>query len=135
LRFPAYQRTEFELFSERLLMKPSWFTETLHPIFINPGPRSDKNHGGLPGYYDEGFLYLQNAIERSIILSLLNETQAKEFEGYNSQMQRFPYPAHTKDQFTTGLQVWFCYFLSFAFLYPAMSITKMIVHEKECRLK
>ncbi|CAG7829934.1 unnamed protein product, partial [Allacma fusca] len=118
-----------------MFLKPSWFTETLYPIFTNPGPRSGKNDGGFPGYYEEGFLYLQNAIERSVIKTFLNETEREDYDQYNVQMQRFPYPAYTEDKFTSALQVWFCYFLCFAYLYPVMSITKSIVHEKECRLK
>ncbi|CAG7716861.1 unnamed protein product [Allacma fusca] len=136
LRFPAYQRTDFEIFSERLFLKPSWYTDTLYPIFTLPGPRSaKKNSGGLPGYLDEGFLYLQNAIESTIIKTFLNETQKGDLESYRVNMQRFPYPAYSKDEFTAALQIWFCYFLVFAFVYPVMSITKSIVYEKECRLK
>ncbi|CAG7822302.1 unnamed protein product, partial [Allacma fusca] len=49
LRFPAYQRSEFDVFADRLLLKPSWFTETLYPVFVLPGPRaSHRDDGGLP---------------------------------------------------------------------------------------
>ncbi|CAG7824302.1 unnamed protein product [Allacma fusca] len=136
LRFPAFQRTEFDIFVERQLLKPSWFTDTLYPLFITPGPRAAlKNNGGFPGYFAEGFLYLQNAIESTIIKTFLNDSQTQELEEYKVQLQRFPYPPYTKDRFIGAQQVWLCFFLVFGFIYPAMNLTKMIVHEKECRLK
>ncbi|CAG7819012.1 unnamed protein product [Allacma fusca] len=99
LRFPAYQRTEFDLFSERFTFKPAWFTESIYPLFRLPGPRSRNPTGGFPGYFAEGFLYLQNAIESSITKSLLNPSQLKEYNEYNIKLQRFPYPTYTNDNF------------------------------------
>ena len=48
----------------------------------------------ISGYYMEGFLALQKAVDESIIKEL---NPGAELDTVNVQLQRFPYPAYTTD--------------------------------------
>ncbi|CAG7728471.1 unnamed protein product [Allacma fusca] len=50
LRFPSYQRTNYNGFTDRGNFRPSWLTENPYPILSFGGPRSkDNSYGGFPG--------------------------------------------------------------------------------------
>lgn len=50
LRFPAQQRSDFDLITERFGLKAAWFTEVVFPLFQFLGPRAKQRwNGGLPG--------------------------------------------------------------------------------------
>nr|XP_045614978.1 phospholipid-transporting ATPase ABCA3-like isoform X2 [Procambarus clarkii] len=115
------------------LPPPQWYTELSYPLFQVPGPRDrDKNNGGRPGYYDEGFLAIQHAVDMSI---------AEYFSGLNPdrfyavQMQRMPYPAFIDDNYLVALQAWLPFVLLVSYIYPAINIVKSVVYEKEKKLK
>ncbi|ODN05940.1 ATP-binding cassette sub-family A member 3 [Orchesella cincta] len=136
LRFPANQRSTFDLLSERFGIKPAWFTELVYPLFQLLGPRS-KDHlaGGLPGYSDEGFLYLQYAIDRTITRELLDKSEIANYDNYDIKLQRFPYGPYYDDKYLFALQGWLPLIIMLSFVYPVINITKSIVYEKEKRLK
>ncbi|CAL8096130.1 unnamed protein product [Orchesella dallaii] len=136
LRFPANQRSTFDLLSERFGIKPAWFTELVYPLFQLLGPRSkDQLAGGLPGYSDEGFLYLQYAIDRTITRELLDKSEIQSYDNYDIKLQRFPYGSYYDDKYLFALQGWLPLIIMLSFVYPVINITKSIVYEKEKRLK
>lgn len=89
------------------------------------------------GYFEEGFLYLQYALDSSITKILLkdNETSLQEFEDLDIKLQRFPYPPYIDDKYLFALQAFLPILMMLSFIYPAINITKSVCHEKEKRLK
>ncbi|KAI6240849.1 ATP-binding cassette sub-family A member 3 [Aphelenchoides fujianensis] len=91
--------------------------------------------GGTPGYWDEGFLTLQRAVDISAAYYLngLNTTPALLDENY-LQLARFPFPS-----FSTRIIEIGSLFLPTIFVFSLMTsviyITRSIVMEKENRLK
>lgn len=58
---PASERTEINPNSDL-----DWHTLSLFPLFQLPGPREQYDRdGGTPGYYREGFLALQHAVDQA----------------------------------------------------------------------
>ncbi len=137
LRFPATQRSQFELISERFGVQAAWYTELLYPLFQFLGPRArNQIGGGLPGYIEEGFIYLQYAIDRTLTRDLLNNsTELENYNKYSIKLQRYPYPSYLDDKYLLALQGWLPLIIMMSFIYPAINITKSIVYEKEKRLK
>ncbi|KAG7167085.1 ATP-binding cassette sub-family A member 3-like 1 [Homarus americanus] len=115
------------------LPPPQWYTELSYPLYQVPGPRDrTNNHGGRPGYYTEGFLALQHAVDMAI---------AEYFTGTNPdvhyvvEMQRMPYPPFIDDKYLVALQAWLPFVLLLSYIYPAINIVKSVVYEKEKKLK
>ncbi|VDM12131.1 unnamed protein product [Wuchereria bancrofti] len=107
-----------------------WNTEIKFAVPIRIGPLHKLNpSGGNPGYWQEGFLTLQKAIDVAIQQYLSNTTN-------NSilMLQRFPYPSYKNIIIELGV-----YFLStvvvFSFLINVVYITRTIVNEKETQMK
>ncbi|VDN92205.1 unnamed protein product [Brugia pahangi] len=107
-----------------------WNTEIKFAVPIRIGPLHKFNpSGGNPGYWQEGFLTLQKAIDVAIQQYLSNTTN-------NSilMLQRFPYPSYKNVIIELGV-----YFLStvvvFSFLINVVYITRTIVTEKETQMK
>ncbi|CAG7836615.1 unnamed protein product [Allacma fusca] len=136
LRFPSYQRTNYSEFTDRTNCRAAWFTENIYPILRFSGPRSkDNQYGGFPGYFEEGFLYLQHALDNSITRLLLNETQVQEYTNSSFRMQRFPYPPYAHDKYLVVSLVWTPYLFGVAYIYSIMNLTRLIIHEKVTRIK
>ncbi|ODM97870.1 ATP-binding cassette sub-family A member 3 [Orchesella cincta] len=130
IRFPAALRSESGLLGERFSfgMKQAWFTEILYPIIQTFGPRAkDQLTGGEPGYWSEGFVYVQYAIESELTFTITGETQT-------ILLQRFPYPAYDDDEFLVILQPFLPLVLVLSFLYSVLSIARTLVTEKEKRI-
>ncbi|KAB1263383.1 ATP-binding cassette sub-family A member 3 [Camelus dromedarius] len=130
LRFVRIQRTI--LWPDRI----GWKTSFLFPNYPSPGPRNpDHNDGGSPGYIREGFLAVQHALDKAIMLYHESNARQKLFDGISIFVQRFPYPAYSHD----GL-IWLSgSFLPLMFILmfspTVLSIVRSIVWEKENRLK
>ncbi|CAL8113628.1 unnamed protein product [Orchesella dallaii] len=132
IRFPAALRSESGLLGERFSfgMKQAWFTEILYPIIQQFGPRAkDQLTGGEPGYWSEGFLYVQYAVE-SQLTSLITGSGENE----TILLQRFPYPAYDDDEFLVILQPFLPLVLVLSFLFSVLSISRTLVTEKERRI-
>lgn len=115
------------------LPPPQWYTELSYPLFQVPGPRSrTKNNGGRPGYYDEGFLALQHAVDMSIAEYFTGKDPSST---YTVKMQRMPYPPFIDDTYLVALQAWLPFVLLVSYIYPAINIVKSVVYEKEKKLK
>ncbi|KAM9724848.1 phospholipid-transporting ATPase ABCA3-like [Dama dama] len=113
-----------------------WFTELLFPIPPSSGPRNPVSpQGGNPAYYKDGFLLVQHALDKAIIVYHNGRAAEMLFENVTIFVTRFPYPAYYKDDF----------FLSFISLFPLevllifslteFTLIRTIVMEKETRLK
>ncbi|XP_043312515.1 phospholipid-transporting ATPase ABCA3-like [Cervus canadensis] len=113
-----------------------WFTELLFPIPPSSGPRNPISpQGGNPAYYKDGFLLVQHALDKAIIVYHNGRAAEMLFENVTIFVTRFPYPAYYKDDF----------FLSFISLFPLevllifslteFTLIRTIVMEKETRLK
>uniref|UniRef100_A0A8D1ZK73 ABC transporter domain-containing protein n=1 Tax=Sus scrofa TaxID=9823 RepID=A0A8D1ZK73_PIG len=130
LRFSGIERTV--LWPDR----QGWKTSLLFPNFPSGGPRNPSyQDGGSPGYIREGFLAVQHALDKAIML--YHDSSAKEtlFDGISIFVQRYPYPAHPQDRLflLTGDFLPLMFILMFA--PTVLSIMRFIVWEKESRLK
>ncbi|XP_072455433.1 phospholipid-transporting ATPase ABCA3-like isoform X2 [Notamacropus eugenii] len=137
LRFPFRQK--FAVLDEPHKLGEEmggWNTHLLFPISVLSGPREPKAHdGGLPGYFREGFLSLQHAVDREIMYYHMNDSMAKQYEKVITVMKRFPYPAYMKDPFISILEENFSLLILLSFLCNSVSIIHAIVHEKEKKVK
>uniref|UniRef100_A0A914E3J7 ABC transporter domain-containing protein n=1 Tax=Acrobeloides nanus TaxID=290746 RepID=A0A914E3J7_9BILA len=128
---------------------PSWDTSLLFPTFYLSGPyNKDDPSGGEPGYWQEGFLMLQRAIDASIghylnkddinycpyDPKLMNQRDCILNEANVLKIQRFPFPAYESKIIEVG-----AFFLPTILVYSLMTsviyIVRNIVMEKENRLK
>ncbi|XP_033097470.1 ATP-binding cassette sub-family A member 3-like [Anneissia japonica] len=108
-----------------------WKTNMLYPLVQVPGPREpDDKHGGEPGYWREGFLSLQNAIDKSIL-----KVSSVVTNNISVNMQRFPYPPYNDDLFILVIQSQLPVLLLISYILNALDITRSIVQEKEKKLK
>nr|XP_045377106.1 phospholipid-transporting ATPase ABCA3-like isoform X1 [Camelus bactrianus]XP_045377107.1 phospholipid-transporting ATPase ABCA3-like isoform X1 [Camelus bactrianus] len=130
LRFIRIQRTI--LWPDTI----GWKTSFLFPNHPFPGPRNpDHNDGGSPGYIREGFLAVQHALDKAIMLYHESNARQKLFDGISIFVQRFPYPAYPHDGllWLTGSYLPLIFILMFS--PTVLSIVRSIVWEKENRLK
>ena len=84
------------------------------------------------GYYSEGFLSVQRAVDLAII-SEFNPSAAA--AGVSLQMKRQPFPSHRSDPFIKVIQQFLPIFILLNFLVLAPNICKDITLEKEEKLK
>lgn len=84
------------------------------------------------GYWIEGFLYTQNAVEASIRKFMENGNSNSSI---NIQLERMPYPPFIDDVFLVILKDFLPMILVFSFINSVINITKSITLEKEKRLK
>uniref|UniRef100_A0A8C9DPX7 ABC transporter domain-containing protein n=1 Tax=Prolemur simus TaxID=1328070 RepID=A0A8C9DPX7_PROSS len=130
LRFIKLQRTI--LWPDIL----GWQTAYLFPNQISEGPRNPAHHdGGSPAYIKEGFLAVQHALDKAIMLYHESSAGKKLFDGISVFVQRFPYPVYPHD----GLLWVSSFFLPLVFILTfaptVLYIVGAIVWEKEQRLK
>lgn len=110
----------------------SWHTKFMFPQFQLPGPRNkDSIHGGPPGYYDEGFLTVQLAVDTALMEYKANNASTN----VNISIRRFPYPEYIKDPFILVIQQSVPALLMLSLVFTALNIVRSIVHEKERKLK
>ncbi|XP_077413237.1 phospholipid-transporting ATPase ABCA3 [Vanacampus margaritifer] len=113
-----------------------WHTLSLYPLFQLPGPREQYDkHGGTPGYFREGFLAVQHAVDRAIMRSY-NRTAADTLLGQTRVvLSRFPYPPFIYDVFILAIQNQLPLLLVLSFTYTSLNIVRAVVQEKERKLK
>lgn len=87
------------------------------------------------GYLREGFLAVQHAVDKAIMLSY-NRTAALSLLGHTTVvLSRFPYPAFIYDVFILAIQNQLPLLLVLSFTYTSLNIVRSVVQEKERKLK
>ncbi|XP_074055105.1 phospholipid-transporting ATPase ABCA3-like [Macrotis lagotis] len=113
-----------------------WQTATLFPLIPTEGPREPSSpDGGNPGYIREGFLTVQHAVDRAVMKYHSPEAAKKLFDKIILILKRFPYPSFIKDPFLSVVQFTLPLLLVLAFTFTVLNIIRIIVHEKEKKLK
>ncbi|XP_036595474.1 ATP-binding cassette sub-family A member 3-like [Trichosurus vulpecula] len=137
LRFPFLQKFPKQLEKEEIAqVVDGWNTHLLFPVFVFSGPRqASLADGGLPGYFREGFLSLQHAVNREIMYYHMNDSMTQQYEKITITMKRFPYPSYIQDPFVSVLDENFSLLIMLGFLCTSVSIIRVIVQEKERKVK
>ncbi|XP_067087403.1 phospholipid-transporting ATPase ABCA3 isoform X2 [Osmerus mordax] len=113
-----------------------WHTLSLFPLFQMPGPREQYDRqGGTPGYFREGFLSVQHAVDRAIMRSFSSSGAAALLGQTKVVLSRFPYPAYIYDVFILAIQNQLPLLLVLSFTYTSLNIVRAVVQEKERKLK
>ncbi|CAL2043976.1 unnamed protein product [Caenorhabditis brenneri] len=115
-----------------------WDTSVAFAIQYVSGPiNPDDNDGGSPGYWQEGFMTVQKAVDVAITKLLANETIVPDASAAlldSVQVTRFPFPGYTLKIIEVG-----AYFMPviviFSFMTSVIYIVRSVVVEKEDRLK
>lgn len=115
----------------------NWHTNLLYPLFSTGGPRErHTKYGGMPYYYQEGFLPIQDAIARSFTdLKCSEHTTCERSIFPYIRMQRYPYPPYIYDVLLQGLETIVSFFILLSFIYPTINTVRFIAIEKERQLK
>ncbi|XP_003373656.1 ATP-binding cassette sub-family A member 3 [Trichinella spiralis] len=80
-----------------------WKTNALYAFPPQNGPRqSNSTDGGKPGYWREGFLILQHAIDKAIIRMLASNVT--DVDKFHVHLKRFVYPPYVDNPFITVIQ-------------------------------
>ncbi|XP_076997701.1 phospholipid-transporting ATPase ABCA3-like isoform X2 [Tamandua tetradactyla] len=116
--------------------KVGWKTGSLFPVHPSAGPRNPSNpDGGSPGYIREGFLAVQHALDKAIMLYHESSAGEKLFDSISIFVQRFPYPAYHHDGLLWVTSSFLPLIFILMFSPTVLSIMQSIVNEKEKRLK
>jgi ATP-binding cassette subfamily A (ABC1) protein 3 len=95
------------------------------------GPREKREpEGGDPGYYREGFLAVQKAID----YALISESNPA-VDQISMELKRFPYPPYDDDKFVAVVAALFPFIVMLSFIFTMIVTAKSIVHEKETGIK
>ncbi|XP_047389769.1 phospholipid-transporting ATPase ABCA3-like [Sciurus carolinensis] len=114
----------------------SWLTNSLFPSVPPVGPRNQQEEsGGSPGYISEGFLLVQHALDKAIMLHHSGSAAEKLLNGVRIFVQRFPYPMHYQDFFYVFADIFIPLVALCIFSLNHLVLIQSIVWEKENRLK
>jgi ATP-binding cassette subfamily A (ABC1) protein 3 len=130
LRFSSSPRNskQFGLFKTDL----DWKTNLIYSLFPILGPRDKKStEGGDPGYFREGFVVVQKAIDFALISVLSNRS----IDNIELNLKRFPYPPYDDDKFVAIIQALFPFIIIISFIFTVILTAKGIVYEKETGIK
>lgn len=87
------------------------------------------------GYYREGFLAVQHAVDRAIMRSYNRTAATSLLRQLRVVLSRFPYPAFIYDVFILAIQNQLPLLLVLSFTYTSLNIVRAVVQEKERKLK
>ncbi|XP_062036152.1 phospholipid-transporting ATPase ABCA3 isoform X2 [Lepus europaeus] len=138
LRFSYTRRNYMWTQSGAFLLRDTegWHTNSLFPLFPNPGPREPASpDGGEPGYVREGFLAVQHAVDRAIMHYHANASAQQLLQKLTVTVKRFPYPPFISDPFLVAIQYQLPLLLLLSFTYASLTIIRAVVQEKERKLK
>lgn len=132
IRFPSELRTENEALRRFTGFFFNWATnfKVTNDFTIGPRNRNETDGGSPPGYINQGFIALQNSIERNYIALTTTAANIPEI-----MIQRFPFPAYVDDVIGFILEFILPLLFLIAFLYNTINIIKYITIEKELQLK
>ena len=118
-------------FSSAFKADADWKTNFIYSTFPILGPREKSmNDGGDPGYFREGFLPLQLAIDKALIAQFNTSISDVEIG-----LKRFPFPPYNNDYFVAVIQAVFPLIIIISFIITVILTAKAIVHEKETGIK
>ena len=83
-------------------------------------------------YFTSGFIYLQDAVDKSIIAS---KSGNDEYSMIGNIMQQFPFPCYMIDNFVRNLSGQILLFVVLGWIFPASMIVKSVTLEKEKKLR
>ena len=83
------------------------------------------------GYYNEGFLCLQNLVESYVTKYF----SINEIPSVAINLQRFPYPPYNDDNFVLVIQGLFPFIIMLSFVFTVILTAKAIAYEKETGIK
>jgi len=88
------------------------------------------------GYYYEGFLAIQRAVDLSVMSERVKNTSAApKLKNVDVQLKNFPYPPYLDDKFLGLLALLLSFLLMMIISVTAKAICKNVVLEKENKLK
>jgi len=87
------------------------------------------------GYFYEGFLAIQRAVDLQIMYELGGTLAEQELNDTDVQLKSFPYPPYLDDAFAAVLQSFLPVIVMLSFIVTAPVICKDVVLEKEKKLK
>lgn len=87
------------------------------------------------GYIREGFLAVQHALDKAIMLYHGDRAAQKLFDGISVLVQRFPHPAYSEDGLLKIISAFLPLMFLLMFSPTVLSIMRTLVSEKEKRLK
>ncbi|XP_004623169.1 ATP-binding cassette sub-family A member 3-like [Octodon degus] len=132
LRFSYFKKNKTQMSNSE---SDGWFTDSLFPLF-SLEPRNFKElDGGSPGYISEGFLLVQHALDKAIILYHSGAAAETLFNSVNIFVQRFPYPVQDIDVFYIIAIIFIPIVVAFIFSINHLTLVQSIVWEKENQLK
>jgi ATP-binding cassette subfamily A (ABC1) protein 3 len=82
------------------------------------------------GYFREGFLQIQQAID----LALISEFNPDIYD-VELLLKRFPYPPYNNDRFVVVIIALFPFIIMLSFIFTVILTAKAIVYEKETGIK
>ncbi|XP_036597535.1 ATP-binding cassette sub-family A member 3-like [Trichosurus vulpecula] len=138
LRFSFSPRNT--LVTGRLFLMPKepegWRTALLFPLYPSPGPRNHLlSDGGNPGYISEGFLAIQHAVDKAIMLYHARDHGKMFFNSLTVIVKRFPFPRFVSDNFLEFLGQVLPLIILLIYSLNVLMIIRVIVQEKEKQLK
>uniref|UniRef100_A0A673XDS3 ATP binding cassette subfamily A member 3 n=1 Tax=Salmo trutta TaxID=8032 RepID=A0A673XDS3_SALTR len=128
---PAKEKSELNINNDF-----DWHTLNLFPLFQLPGPREQYDlQGGTPGYFREGFLAVQHAVNQAIMRSYNSTRAAWLLSHTRVVLRRFPFPPFIYDVFILAIQNQLPLLLVLSLTYTSLNIVRAVVQEKERKLK
>ncbi|KAM7302630.1 putative ABC transporter [Ixodes scapularis] len=153
--FPDFENNATQMFVDRVRFKvrlkaaprmklsnseplQSWSTDSNFPVLQVFSPRHPKNKDdGSPGYFAEGFLYLQQEVFQEVLVHMVNQGN------FNVSMpvpttvllQRFPLPPYTTDPFFFIIQYFLPIIVLLCFTSPSLSVIRHVSTEKESGMR
>nr|XP_004653504.2 phospholipid-transporting ATPase ABCA3-like [Jaculus jaculus] len=121
---------------ESFMGEESWFIDSLFPTIPSLGPRNVMHDdGGSPGYISEGFLAVQHALDKAIMLHHGGPAAKSLFDEVSVLVERFPYPLHQFDLFSILANIFIPLAMVCIFCINHLTLVQSIVSEKEKQLK
>jgi len=105
-------------------------TKSVRDKYWHPGP-SDNPFGGFESYYQFGFVWVQDVIERAII----NVQTGRDVVEPGTFLHQIPYPCYMEDKFLFMIEHVMPLCLTISWVYTVAMLVQSIVYEKEQRLK
>ncbi|OUC49476.1 ABC transporter, ATP-binding protein [Trichinella nativa] len=108
-----------------------WKTNALYAFPPQNGPRQSNSTDG--GYWREGFLILQHAIDKAIIRMLASNVT--DVDKFHVHLKRFVYPPYVDNPFITVIQQHLPVIILLSFAFSVVYISRTVVMDKELRVK